>query len=112
MGPALRGLTHPRDRARAIPDNPRVGGLQLVALVLAAVIVGDRGPAGRPHAVAAGAYSPLLWGSLANLLWWRACRRAGVDVPLVRVALLGLGVSAGCVLTGTTAIWAVGLLTA
>ncbi len=58
------------------------------------------------------AYSPLLWGSLANLLWWRACRRAGVDVPLVRVALLGLGVSAGCVLTGTTAIWAVGLLTA
>lgn len=54
----------------------------------------------------------LLWGSLANLLWWRACRRADVDVPLVRVGLLGLGVSAGCVLAGTTAIWAVGLLTA
>lgn len=49
----------------------------------------------------------LLWGSLANLLWWRTCRRAGVEIALWRLSALGLLVASASVLAGVTALWLV-----
>ena len=43
----------------------------------------------------------LAWGSLANLLWLRACRARGLEISMVRFGLEGLlvvplAVAAGC----------------
>jgi arsenical pump membrane protein len=47
----------------------------------------------------------LAWGSLANLLWLRACRARGLDVSAVRFGLEGLLVVPAAVAAGVLAIW-------
>lgn len=49
----------------------------------------------------------LVWGSLATLLWRERCKARGVDVPVIRFALVGLG-GVPLVLVGT---WAALLVT-
>ncbi len=47
----------------------------------------------------------LVWGSLANLLWLRACRTRGVSVSAVRFGLEGLLVVPFAVAAGVLAVW-------
>jgi arsenical pump membrane protein len=47
----------------------------------------------------------LAWGSLANLLWLRACRARGLEISMVRFALEGLLVVPLAVAAGVLAVW-------
>ncbi len=47
----------------------------------------------------------LAWGSLANLLWLRACRTRGLPVSMVRFGLEGLLVVPLAVAAGVLAVW-------
>jgi arsenical pump membrane protein len=47
----------------------------------------------------------LAWGSLANLLWLRACRTRGLEISMVRFGLEGLLVVPLAVAAGVLAVW-------
>jgi arsenical pump membrane protein len=47
----------------------------------------------------------LAWGSLANLLWLRACRSRGLDISLLRFGLEGLLVVPLAVAAGVVVVW-------
>jgi arsenical pump membrane protein len=47
----------------------------------------------------------LAWGSLANLLWLRACRARGLEISMVRFGLEGLLVVPLAVAAGVLAVW-------
>ena len=47
----------------------------------------------------------LVWGSLANLLWLRACRARGLQISAVRFGLEGLLVVPLAVAAGAVAVW-------
>ena len=47
----------------------------------------------------------LAWGSLANLLWLRACRTRGVEISMLRFGLEGLLVVPLAVAAGVLAVW-------
>lgn len=47
----------------------------------------------------------LAWGSLANLLWLRSCRRRGLPISMVRFGLEGLLVAPAAVAAGVLAVW-------
>ncbi|WP_200936186.1 SLC13 family permease [Marmoricola sp. Leaf446] len=47
----------------------------------------------------------LAWGSLANLLWLRSCRRRGLPISALRFGLEGLLVAPAAVAAGVLAIW-------
>ena len=47
----------------------------------------------------------LVWGSLANLLWLRACRARGVSISAVRFGLEGLLVVPAALAAGVLAVW-------
>ncbi len=47
----------------------------------------------------------LAWGSLANLLWLRACRTRGLSISILRFALEGLLVVPSAVAAGVLAVW-------
>ena len=47
----------------------------------------------------------LAWGSLANLLWLRACRTRGLPISMVRFGLEGLLVVPLAVAAGVLAVW-------
>jgi arsenical pump membrane protein len=47
----------------------------------------------------------LAWGSLANLLWLRACRARGLQISIVRFGLEGLLVVPLAVAAGVLAVW-------
>jgi arsenical pump membrane protein len=47
----------------------------------------------------------LAWGSLANLLWLRACRTRGLEISLVRFGLEGLLVVPLAVAAGVAVVW-------
>ena len=47
----------------------------------------------------------LAWGSLANLLWLRACRTRGLRISAVRFGLEGLLVVPLAVTAGVLAVW-------
>ncbi len=47
----------------------------------------------------------LVWGSLANLLWWRACRVRGLRISQRDFALEGLLVVPLAVAAGVLAVW-------
>ncbi len=47
----------------------------------------------------------LVWGSLANLLWLRACRTRGLRISAVRFGLEGLLVVPAAVAAGALAVW-------
>jgi arsenical pump membrane protein len=47
----------------------------------------------------------LAWGSLANLLWLRACRTRGLPISMVRFGLEGLLVVPPAVAAGVLAVW-------
>ncbi len=47
----------------------------------------------------------LAWGSLANLLWLRACRTRGLQISMVRFGLEGLLVVPLAVAAGVLAVW-------
>ena len=47
----------------------------------------------------------LAWGSLANLLWLRACRNRGLEISVVRFGLEGLLVVPLAVSAGVLAVW-------
>jgi arsenical pump membrane protein len=47
----------------------------------------------------------LVWGSLANLLWLRACRSRGLHISAVRFGLEGLLVVPAAVAAGALAGW-------
>ena len=47
----------------------------------------------------------LAWGSLANLLWLRACRTRGLEISMVRFGLEGLLVVPLAVAAGVVTVW-------
>jgi arsenical pump membrane protein len=47
----------------------------------------------------------LAWGSLANLLWLRACRTRGLSISMVRFGLEGLLVVPLAVAAGVAVVW-------
>jgi arsenical pump membrane protein len=47
----------------------------------------------------------LVWGSLANLLWLRACRSRGLHISALRFGLEGLLVVPAAVAAGALAVW-------
>jgi arsenical pump membrane protein len=47
----------------------------------------------------------LAWGSLANLLWLRACPSRGLDISLLRFGLEGLLVVPLAVAAGVVVVW-------
>ncbi len=47
----------------------------------------------------------LAWGSLANLLWLRACRTRGLPISMVRFGLEGLPVVPLAVAAGVLVVW-------
>jgi arsenical pump membrane protein len=47
----------------------------------------------------------LAWGSLANLLWLRACRARGLEISMVRFGLEGLLVVPLAVAAGVLTVW-------
>jgi arsenical pump membrane protein len=47
----------------------------------------------------------LAWGSLANLLWLRACRTRGLEISMVRFGLEGLLVVPLALAAGVLAVW-------
>jgi arsenical pump membrane protein len=47
----------------------------------------------------------IAWGSLANLLWLRACRTRGLEISMVRFGLEGLLVVPLAVAAGVLAVW-------
>ena len=50
----------------------------------------------------------LAWGSLANLLWLRACRTRGLQISMVRFGLEGLLVVPLAVAAGVLVVAALG----
>jgi arsenical pump membrane protein len=47
----------------------------------------------------------LAWGSLANLLWLRACRTRGLEISMLRFGLEGLLVVPLALAAGVVAVW-------
>lgn len=70
--------------------EPFTGGTERLLTALVAVNVGPL---------------VLAWGSLANLLWLRSCRRRGLPVSALRFGLEGLLVVPTAVAAGVLAVW-------